>query len=93
MDDLTQRAVAAWFRSGGQHQPSTSDSGIEEHAGKEYVALRNVKGVLKLYRVRPDGILKGLRDTRKLSTNREWNFVIMNAFAHGSTADRAKQST
>jgi hypothetical protein len=29
--------------------------------GKRYVVLRNTKGVLAVYRVRNDGILKGLR--------------------------------
>src|SRR4029077_11243262 len=58
MDDLVKRAFAAWFRSGGTDQPSSAAGGIEEHNGKEYVVLRNVRGVMKVYRVRPDGMLK-----------------------------------
>jgi hypothetical protein len=29
--------------------------------GKDYVVLRNIRGVVKVYRVRSDGALKGLR--------------------------------
>ena len=61
MDDLMKRAFAAWFRSGGTDQPSATSSGVESHDGKQYVVLRNTRGVMKVYRVRPDGMLKGLR--------------------------------
>jgi hypothetical protein len=59
--DLESRAMAAYFRAGNNVQPSISDSGVEEHSGKTYVVLRNSLGVLKVYRVRPDGVLKGLK--------------------------------
>jgi hypothetical protein len=32
-----------------------------DHKGKDYVVLRNIRGVVKVYRVRSDGALKGLR--------------------------------
>jgi hypothetical protein len=59
--DLERRAFAAYFRSGGTEQPSESGSGVEEHAGKMYVVLRNASGLLACYRVRNDGKLKLLR--------------------------------
>ncbi len=62
MNDLTTRALAAYFRSGGTEQPSTTDSGVETTAdGKQYVALRNVSGILAVYRVKVDGVLKRLK--------------------------------
>jgi len=59
-DDLTRRAYAAWFRSGAIDPPSDT-SGLVEHDGHRYVVLRNVRGVLAVYRVRNDGVLKRLR--------------------------------
>jgi hypothetical protein len=59
--DVVSRAFAAYFRAGGQLQPAASSSGEREHQGKRYVVLKNVSGVLAVYRVRPDGVLKGLR--------------------------------
>lgn len=59
-DDLTRRAMAAWFRTGGTDQPS-KDSGTEELDGKVYVVLRNVRGVMAVYRVRNDGILRRMK--------------------------------
>ena len=54
-DPLVQRALAAYFRTGGTEQPSQS-SGVEKHGGKKYVVLRNARGALAIYRVRNDGI-------------------------------------
>ncbi len=63
MDELTSRAFAAYFRSesGIVDQPSAADSGPMELDGKGYVVLRNVNGILAVYRVRPSGALKRLR--------------------------------
>jgi hypothetical protein len=58
--DVTRRAFAAYFRSGGIDQPAKS-SGVVEHNGKAYVVLENVNGILAVYRVRNDGMLKRLR--------------------------------
>lgn len=58
--ELTRRAFAAWFRAGGTDQPSAG-SGVETAGGKDYVVLRNVRGVLGVYRIRNDGLLKRLR--------------------------------
>jgi hypothetical protein len=64
MDDeaLVRRAFAAWFRSGGEDQPSNT-SRVRTVKGKHYVVLTGGHGVgpLAVYRVRPDGILKRLR--------------------------------
>jgi hypothetical protein len=65
-EQLTQRAFAAYFRSAAREgslspaQPANY-SGVEEHNGKRYVVLRNVHGILAVYRVRNDGVLKSLR--------------------------------
>lgn len=37
------------------------DSQVLEVNGRRYVALVNVRGIIAVYRVRPDGILKGLK--------------------------------
>jgi hypothetical protein len=65
-EDLLRRAYAAWFRDCDDRriikdQPASPDSAVERHRGKYYVVLRNVRGVLKVYRLRPNGALKGLK--------------------------------
>ena len=65
-DELTSRAFAAYFRAAARNgvaspdQPANS-SGVQEHGAKRYVVLANVNGILAVYRVRSDGILKGLK--------------------------------
>ncbi|MBR0568008.1 hypothetical protein J5J83_17945 [Azoarcus sp. L1K30] len=64
MDDILKRAIAGYFRYGDSattNQPSTADSGVVEHEEKQYAVLRNVNGVLAVYRVRTDGVLKRLK--------------------------------
>jgi len=58
--DLSRRALAAYFRSGGFDQP-TGGGVVQEYDGKLYVVLSNVRGTLAVYRVRNDGMLKRLR--------------------------------
>ena len=64
--ELLRRAFAAWFRSekaagaSSSTQPA-SGSYVTQHNAKSYVVLVNVNGVLAVYRVRTDGILKGLK--------------------------------
>lgn len=65
-EQLTQRAFAAYFRSAARLGVPSPDqpanySGVEEVAGKLYVVLRNVNGILAVYRVRTSGFLKELR--------------------------------
>ena len=61
MDELKQRAFAAYFRSGGTEQPSSKSGSQKSTDGKEYVVLRNVNSILAVYRVKPDGVLKRLK--------------------------------
>jgi hypothetical protein len=61
--DLENRALAAYFRSaakqgGSPNQPSTPTNATVD--GKQYVVLTNKNGILAVYRVRTDGVLKGL---------------------------------
>lgn len=60
MDDLTKRAFAAWFRSGGADQPSNA-SGERKVGGRRYVVLSSGRRLLAVYRVRLDGMLKRLK--------------------------------
>ncbi len=59
-DELTRRAFAAYFRSGGTRRP-TKSSGVVERDGKRYVVLNSSRGVLAVYRVRNDGMLRRMR--------------------------------
>jgi hypothetical protein len=65
-EQLLSRAIAAHAQAAAREgaiyeQPSASESGLEEVRGKQYVVLRNTHGILRVYRVRNDGVLKGLR--------------------------------
>ena len=57
---LLSRAMAAYFRAGNTTQPA-NNSDVTGVGGKTYVVLRNISGVLAVYRVRNDGVLKGLK--------------------------------
>ena len=61
-DDLLRRAIAAYYRGAGPGvmQPANTSS-VDTVDGLHYVVLRNVRGVLAVYRVRNDGVLKGLK--------------------------------
>jgi hypothetical protein len=64
---LLSRAIAAHYQACAREgvaadQPAADSSGVEDLDGKQYVVLRNSRGVLRVYRVRKyDGVLKGLR--------------------------------
>ena len=59
--ELQRRALAAYFRAGGDGHPDPALSTVEEHDGKRYVMLRNASGFLACYRIRKfDGVLKRL---------------------------------
>ena len=60
-DEALRRAFAAYFRTGGNEQPSQESSEAITHEGLQYVVLRNVSGLLAVYRVRNDGMLKRLK--------------------------------
>jgi len=64
--ELFARAMRAYFIAARKEgveevtcQPSNT-SGVMELGGKEYVVLHNVNGILAVYRVRNDGVLKHL---------------------------------
>ncbi|AQA05033.1 hypothetical protein BVC93_24455 [Mycobacterium sp. MS1601] len=59
-DELTRRAFAAYFRTGGTEQPGKA-SGVVEREDKLYVVLVSSRGVLAVYRVRNDGMLRRMR--------------------------------
>jgi hypothetical protein len=75
---LIVRAMSAYYRQG--HREGHTDqqitipantSYLAELGGKRYVVLENVNGVLAVYRVRNDGVLKGLkRWPKELETER-----------------------
>ena len=58
--DLLSRAYAAYFRSGGVDLPSTA-SDVIVFGGKTYAVLRNVHGILAIYRLLKSGQLRRLR--------------------------------
>lgn len=62
-EGYVRRAFAAYYRGpGGELRPHpANDSGFETFKGKEYIVLRNVNGVLAVYRIRNDGTLKRLK--------------------------------
>ena len=60
-DQLTSRAMSAYFRTGGSDQPNITLSGKRQHEGRTYVVLNNVSGLLAAYRLRNDGVLKRLK--------------------------------
>lgn len=59
--ELVRRAHAAFKRAGGVDIPS-NDSGIESAGGKDYVVLRNIRGVMAVYMIQSDGSLKGMKE-------------------------------
>jgi hypothetical protein len=62
MIDIMQRAMRAFYRTdyAAMNQPSSSDSCMEHHQGRDYAVLRNCCGTLAVYRVLSSGKLKGL---------------------------------
>ena len=58
---LLRRAKAAYYRAGGNDQPS-KHSGVRTVNDKDYIHLFNVRGTLAVYRVQPRlGRLKRLK--------------------------------
>lgn len=63
MNELTRRAHRAYSRSADalSDQPEGGDAGPYELAGRWYIVLRNVRGVLAVFRVGTRGELRRLR--------------------------------
>jgi len=59
------RALSAYFKAGknavGQLQQPGYPQIAKTEDGKQYVVLTNRHGILAVYRIRTDGILKGLK--------------------------------
>ncbi|NPV89241.1 MAG: hypothetical protein HPY50_00515 [Firmicutes bacterium] len=56
------RAISAYYRTGGPNMQQPSNSSEEvEYNGKYYVVLRNVNGILAVYRITNTGQLKRLK--------------------------------
>jgi hypothetical protein len=60
---LVSRAYAAWYRWCTADEATRAPvARIGEAGGKRYVVLRGARGhILRVYRVRNDGMLKGLK--------------------------------
>jgi len=58
---LVERAIAAYLKAGGPDQPGKG-SDEETIDGVVYAVLRNVKGVLAVYKLDSKGILRRVRD-------------------------------
>ncbi len=58
-EDLSRRAIAAWYRSRGVGNPMSPR--LELHQGRLYVVLEGAAGTLAVYRVKNDGALKRLK--------------------------------
>lgn len=53
MIEHTTRAIAAYTRNPGTQQPAADLSGPAAAGGLDYIVLRNLGGVLAVYRVLP----------------------------------------
>jgi hypothetical protein len=60
-EELIQRAMAAFVKYGGRHFRASTDSDVEEIGGKLHAILRNARGIIAVYRYKPDGRLRRLR--------------------------------
>lgn len=60
MDELIRRAIAAHYRSGGRDQPG-SESEVTDIGDRRYVVLRNINGVMAVYRLTTQGKLRIMR--------------------------------
>jgi hypothetical protein len=60
-DEIIDRAIADYFRSGGTDEPARPSDVIEHH-GRVYVRLVNDGGILAVYRLCRNGTLMRLSD-------------------------------
>jgi len=51
LHELTERAVSHYMRKPGADQPAADLSGPATAGGLDYIVLRNISGVLAVYRV------------------------------------------
>lgn len=64
LNDLTTRAIASHMRKPGAQQPAANSSGPATAGGFDYIVLRNISGVLAVYRV--------MTHSRTLKRLRRW---------------------
>ena len=60
-DQLINHSIELFLRT-SNIQPSASDSYIKTEAGKDYVVLRNVNGVLAVYSINDNDDLRPLKN-------------------------------
>jgi len=60
-DQYLSRALSAYFKTDGGDQPALGESGVTSLNDKSYVVLRNVRGVLAVYRIQNSGQLRRLK--------------------------------
>lgn len=80
LNDLTQRAIKAHTGKHGAQQPAADLSGPATHGGLDYIVLRNLGGVLSVYRILPL--------SRTLKRLKRWPAVLNDQ--SGSTGSRAQ---
>lgn len=66
MDEIMARAFRAYYmmakrEPGAITDHPSNDSDVQKVNSKEYAVLRNCNGILAVYRVRNDGMLKRLK--------------------------------
>lgn len=61
--DLTERAISSYLRKPSSQQPAADLSGPATAGGLDYIVLRNLGGVLAVYRVLP--ISKALKRLKR----------------------------
>jgi hypothetical protein len=63
MSEVVSRALRSYFKKEGHQaaQPTVRGTHQQEVADKSYVVLRNGSGVLAVFRIRTNGVLKRLR--------------------------------
>lgn len=66
--DPFDAAMADFLSTAGAPQPS-SESASETVGGRDYVVLRNLNGILAVYRVLPNGIKRLQRWPKEISQN------------------------
>lgn len=67
-EDLVRRAMVAWFRTPDryQEQPDLARSSVETIGTRSYVVLRNINGILAVYRLSRNVLRRLIRIPREI---------------------------
>lgn len=67
-EDLIRRAMVAWFRTPDryQEQPDLALSSVDTVGERQYVVLRNVNGVLAVYRLSRNVLRRMIRAPKEI---------------------------